>query len=403
MNRVCFDIRCLQIGHEKRGIGMHAISVLENLKNIDNIEYYFYMFDGSNPIKSLDIKLNIDYKIIETKSLNKTIHNIFDVYDVIKMTFHRFNNIYKYDIDTFVQFDFMLGLPKSNDIKKIAVAYDLIPLIFREEYLPSPIKSFKKGSGLIDKLRLFLRSSYYILKHRIQYKTFNKANKIVSISNDTSRQLIKILGIDGNKIKTIPLAPVLNISKIATPTSLKNMDNLKFIFYIGATDSRKKVEQLVSAFNIVRGRGCDIKLILSGSEFESIDKIPSKVIKKSIQNSSYIDDIILTGYVNDKEKVWLYKNAEAFVFPTTYEGFGLPIIEAMSCGCPVISYNNSSIPEVANESAILIETSNINSLVKSILEVAKHNNGKLISTGYINASNFTWEKHVSEFIDYIKT
>lgn len=403
MSKICFDLRCLQIGHEKRGIGMHAISVLENLKKSDNIEYFFYIFDDKNPIDKLGIKLNIDYTIIKTKTLKRSIHGFFDIFDIARLVFHRFKILDDYNLDSFVQFDFMLGLPKSKKINKILIAYDLIPLILKKEYLPSPLSALNHKGSFTSKIKRFIRSGYYILKYYIQYKNFNKADRIVSISKDTSKQINSILGVNSKKIKVISLAPVLNINTEKKPKSLMGIGKDEFIFYIGATDNRKKVQDLVSSFNTIKGRGYNLKLILAGSEFKSIKKIPNTIIKDAVINSSYIDDIILTGYLDDEEKVWLYKNAKAFVFPTIYEGFGLPVIEAMLCGCPVISYDNSSIPEVSGGAALLVETNNNELLTKAILEIINNDTSDIIKKGYIVASKFSWNKHVKELLNYINS
>lgn len=387
----------MQVGHESRGIGMHARSILENLNTSPEYEYVIYAYDIDDPIKDNSIKINGKYKLVQTKTMKKSIDRPQDFMQLSRVIFHRFKPLASYDIDVFIQFDFMLGLPSLKSVKKtVLVAYDLIPLLFKDEYIPTPLHELLSHRGLLKKCKKVLRALYYQLRYKLHYDNFHKADTLLSISKNTTESLSDVLGISIKKIVTIPLAPVFNTNKATEPSGLAT--DKSFIFYIGATDARKRVSDLIEAFDSVK-KNHDIYLVLAGKEFEDSNKIPSETILDSLNKSPSRKDIQTLGYVSDSEKLWLYRNALLFVFPTAYEGFGLPVVEAMQNGCPVISYNNSSITEIAGNAVALVPTGDIATLsetISSVLDDDKLRN-RLIENGYSRSHIFTWDEYMTNF------
>lgn len=376
---------------------MHVRSMLENLDATGKYKYLFYAYDSGDPIQTLGINLPVDYTLVQTKTLKKSIDRPQDFVQLAKVIFHKFSPLRCGDIDVFVQFDFMLGLPSLKNIKRtVLVAYDLIPLIFREEYIPTPRQAFRATVGTPSKIKKVLRAMYYNERYRLHYKNFTKADLLLSISRNTTDSLVEILNIPKEKITTIPLAPVFNTVKATRPRGF-NSDS-PFIFYIGATDARKRVADLIRAFDKVRVTR-SITLILAGKEFAKRNKIPNEGIARALQSSPYQADIVTIGYVSDAEKLWLYENAKAFVFPTAYEGFGLPIIEAMQHGCPVISYDNSSIPEVAGDATLLVPTGDVARLAKGVAKVLDSTvlRDRMVARGYTLSEEYTWDKYMKKF------
>ena len=398
---ICFDLRCLQIGHESRGIGMHARSILENIDPNEDVRYVIYAFDKNDPIKNLGIRMPVPYTLVQTKWMKKSIDRPQDFFNLAQIIWHKYRPLKNKDVDVFIQFDFMLGLPRFTSVKKVLIAYDLIPLKFKRDYIPTPFMEFKKHHGIFKKTKKALRATYYQMRYWLHYKNFQKADMILGISDDTAKSLHDILSIPYEKITTIPLAPVFNTDKAKKPSALSI--STPFIFYIGATDPRKRVQDLIEAFSIARSKGVDIDLILAGKEFAKPEKIPQASIVKALRNNEYRSNIHSIGYVDDSEKLWLYKNAVAFVFPTAYEGFGLPVLEAMKMGCPVISYDNSSIPEVVGDAAILIETGDVSSLATGILRINSDSSlrSTLIDRGVERAKEFTWSGYMNNFYEKV--
>ncbi|MEO8911689.1 MAG: glycosyltransferase family 1 protein [Candidatus Saccharimonas sp.] len=381
---------------------MHARSILENIDPAEDYTYLIYAYDESDPIKKLAINMPAPYTLIQTKTLKKSIDSPRDFPHLARVIFHRFTALRDKGIDVFVQFDFMLGLPSTSiAIKTILVAYDLIPLIFKEDYIPTPTFAFRNNKGTLKKTKKTLRALYYQERYRLHYKNFEKADLLLSISNSTTESLITLLGIRQDRIATIPLAPVFNTDKAIQPHRLKL--SKPFIFYIGATDARKRVSDLIKAFNLVRQKN-DIELILAGKEFANPAKIPSKDIIETLENTPFRRNIHTLGYVNDAEKLWLYRNAKAFVFPSAYEGFGLPIVEALQNGCPVIAYDNSSIAEVGGNAIILTPTSDVAALAGSINTLLADTamRDKNVKLGYTQSKIYTWKNYMNQFYQILR-
>lgn len=429
MRTICFDLRALQIGHEHRGIGMYIKSVLECLPPDDN-KYIFYAFDKNNPLENLGIEFQNSYKLIQTPTIKTALNSPRDIVGLMKLINHRFRRLKKIRPDVFVQFDFTLGIPRWRKTKKIIIGYDLIPLIMKNEYLPSVSFALKQSAptrktprhllrslvyrlrhgsfvfkntrvGFPKTLKVVVRSMYYNLKYSLHYKAYKSADEIICISRSTAEDFNKYLGISKNKLHAIPLAPVLSATE--PDYSVVNKISKPYIFYIGGTDSRKKIQDIVYAFNIAKGRGADISLVLAGNEFNKLEHVPSIDGRNAILKSPYIKDIHLVGFVSDAQKMGLYQCAHAFVFCTIYEGFGLPILEAMSCHCPVISYNNSSIPEAAGDAAILIETGDYVAMARNILALKDITlRKKLIKSGARQAKKFNWHYTAQEMHSVIK-
>lgn len=397
---ICFDLRSLQIGHESRGIGMHIKSILTHLKDTKN-HYIFYTFDKNNPIKDLGIDTSVNYEIITTPTIKTSSITRADILHILKLRMHRFPELKTNKPDVFVQFDSSLSAPRWRKTKRIVIAYDLIPLIQQKDYLPTARQAwqYSVGFGKKHRLKLVLRAAYYRWRYRSNVKLYKKSNKLIAISKSTRNSFIDLLGIHPDKITAIPLAPIVDLPD---PAKQKLPQPEKpFLFYVGGTDSRKSVEDIIRAYNIARGRGLDIGLVLAGNEFKTVDNIPNPAIRSAITSSPYKDDISLAGFITDAEKSAYYSAALAFIFCTRYEGFGLPVIEAMSASCPVISYSNSSIPEVAGDAAILVESGDYQDIAQQIINLDDKKRKTMIEKGLDQSAKFSWEKYTKAFLKNI--
>ena len=182
------------------------------------------------------------------------------------------------------------------------------------------------------------------------------------------------------------------------------LDKSPFIFWIGGVDDRRRIDLLVQAFNRIRATGKELKLVLAGLDFISIDSIYNVKAKEAILKSSYKEDIILLGYISDEQRNFLYEKAEAFVFPTESEGFGLPLVEALLLGTSVVCFKNTSLVELigdncfpCKESAIGLSEAIINCLERSDKEKQKDK-----EAGILWAKKFTYADFVEKVNEFIK-
>jgi glycosyltransferase involved in cell wall biosynthesis len=215
------------------------------------------------------------------------------------------------------------------------------------------------------------------------------AEKIISVSRNTKRDLMNLYDISENKINIVyegyeDITDSLDLGNDAEELSLK-----PYFLFIGRLEKRKNILGIIEAFDLFKKRtGAKHRLVLGGKSGYGWEEI-----KKRIELSEYREDIVVTGFVKNGRKWRLLKNAQIFLFPTFYEGFGLPILEAQSQGVPVIASNTSSLPEVANGSAFLVNPAEPKFIAEAIITLAQNEEmaNDLISKGYENIKRFSWK------------
>ena len=225
-----------------------------------------------------------------------------------------------------------------------------------------------------------------------------KCKKIFTVSEFSKKEIIKWLNCDENKVIVTYNGIDEKFKKTDDKTILKNIQVKyslpeKFVLYIGNLKEHKNVETLIKSMNKVYG---NYKLIINGKANERIDKVIKEYMLK--------DRVQFIGYVDEDDLPCIYSLASVFVFPSLYEGFGLPPLEAMACGCPTIVANTSSLPEVVGDAAIKVESLDYDNIAyyinKLIEEDGKVN--QIINSGDINVKRFRWDKMVDETYVEIK-
>ncbi|MCI6032918.1 glycosyltransferase family 4 protein [Fusobacterium varium] len=169
------------------------------------------------------------------------------------------------------------------------------------------------------------------------------------------------------------------------------MIKLKFVLYLGALEPRKNIPNIILGFSKYKEEkvDSDIKLVIAGKKAWQYENI-----FKTYELSKYKKDIIFTDYIDEKDKIILYKMAKLFIFPSLYEGFGMPVLEAMASGTPVITSNNSSLTEVVGEAGILVNPDSVEEISKAIAKILDGEEdyiNDLIAKGKEQAKKFTWE------------
>lgn len=225
-----------------------------------------------------------------------------------------------------------------------------------------------------------------------------KADAVIAISSQTKYDIINYLGTPEKKIKVIHIGIGDEFKVITDETLIKSVRALyslpaEYILFVGTIEPRKNIDSLIRAYAQLKKRGCRHKLVIAGRHGWGYNKIYSLISSLELTG-----DVVFTGYVLQKNLPALYSGASVFVYPSLYEGFGIPVLEAMKCGTPVITSNTSSMPEVSADAAMLIDPYDKKSLVSGIEKVINEPDfaASLRSKGSIRASLFSRDKMARE-------
>ena len=379
---IVIDIRSLM--HEQRtGVGEYTYELLNALFSLNNSkENQYFLFYNSYKNVSINIpqwkQNNVHYIITKwpNKLLNLLLYIRILKLDklVIKKYFKIKQNKFKIDIW------FSPNLHFINLSKKIKYFLTIHDLSF--EFLPN---CFSKKRQWWHK---FLKPK----------KQCQKADLILTPSENTKQDVIEIYNIKATKVKVLcpGLAEIFVKQVINNHLEVKEKYNLpdKYILYLGTLEPRKNVEAVVEAFKINYESGLkDYKLIIAGAKGWKYEKILQKI--KETKKVKYID------YVSVKDKIALYQMSSLFIYPSLYEGFGFPVLEAMSQGIPVITSNRSSLPEVAGASAYLVNPNNVAEIVQGIKLILSDKKlySRLVLKGKEQVKEFLWQKTAEEFLN----
>jgi len=229
-----------------------------------------------------------------------------------------------------------------------------------------------------------------------------RADSIITISLFSKKEIIELLHVPENKVRVVYLGYKSIFRQIEQSDKIDSIRNKytggnKFILYVGTIEPRKNIPAIIKAFSCIREKGhINHKFVICGSKGWYYQSIIELIIKLKLQ-----DDVILTGYVDENELPLIYNAADLFVFPSFYEGFGLPVLEAMACGCPVIASNTSSLPEVVGDAGILINPENFEEISDAIVKIIEKPEFRreLVLKGLERAKQFSWEKASKEILD----
>jgi len=228
------------------------------------------------------------------------------------------------------------------------------------------------------------------------------AKKIIAVSENTKKDLIKLYKVPTEKVEVIYEGYDLNSEfRISNFESSSNDRITKpYLLFIGRLEERKNILGIIKAFEILKEKyKIPHRLILAGKPGFNYKEILSY-----LSQSSHKSDIVLSGFVNESEKYRLLKNADLFLFPSFYEGFGLPILEAQSVETSIVASIEASIPEVAGGGALLVNPKKPEEIADAVQKILSDENLKkdLIQKGLENVKRFSWDKCAEE-IDKILT
>lgn len=350
----------------KSGIGVYTYELTKRLQNFRDIEFEGNIFNFFNR--------NFIERDIEGIGINRNICSLFP-YGVYRRIWSyvpiKYNFLFKRNADIYQFFNFIV--PPNISGKVITAIHDLTYILYPDTMNNANKKRLEKDMK----------------------KTINRADYIITISENSRRDIIKYLNVNEDKIEVIypgvdeMYKCILSDREIIDVKDKYNIHG-KYFLYLGTLEPRKNIETIIKAYNLFNKSNKDnIKLVLAGKKGWLYDNIFELVKEFKIG-----DKVIFTDYVEDKDKPVLYQGAEIFLFPSLYEGFGIPVVEAMASRTPVITSNSSSLPEVAGKAAIITEPldyKKISDSIRLILNDSKLRE-EMIAEGIKQADKFNWDK-----------
>ena len=243
-----------------------------------------------------------------------------------------------------------------------------------------------------------LNTSRKVYKKNILQISIRKAKIIIADSYATKEDIIEYFGIREEKIRVIHLGVESRFRPINNVEDFRLKNNLpsKMILNVGTLEPRKNVVSLIKAFRKLREMGFeDVKLVIAGNKGWLYQEI-----FKEVGQSGLKQEILFLGVVRDKDLPLLYNCADIFVYPSLYEGFGLPPLEAMACGVPVITSNTSSLPEVIGDAGIMVDPTDINSLCESMYILLKDKElwNRMRNMGLERSKLFSWDNTAEKIL-----
>lgn len=276
---------------------------------------------------------------------------------------------------------FFLALPLYKKFRTVVTVHDLTPLVFPQAF-PRGIKGE--------------------LKWQMQRFALKKADAVITDSENSKKDIHRLVGINVNKIHVIPLAAgeqFRQLGKGNWQTEIKKRYGLPddFILYVGDVTWNKNLPRLMDA-----AKQLEIPLVMIGKSLAEADYDQTNPWNADLNRVNELarsnEKIIRLGFVSMDELVQIYNLATVFVIPSLYEGFGLPVLEAMACGCPVITSREGSLSEVAGDAALYVDAYDVDDIAKGIEKVFGDQKlqEELSQKGLSRAQKFSWKKTAEE-------
>jgi glycosyltransferase involved in cell wall biosynthesis len=237
-----------------------------------------------------------------------------------------------------------------------------------------------------------------------------RADRVMAVSMATCRDVEALLGIPASRIRVIYNAPDPIFQATGTPADVPEIQRVldryrihyPFLLYVGRTNPQKNIPRLVEAFAVLRGEiqdhpvYRDLRLLIIGDEISRYPALRQAVIQSRVEET-----VRFLGFVPIETLRSFYQAASAFVFPSLYEGFGLPPLEAMACGTPVVCSHVYSLPEVVGDAAEVVNPENVFDIARGMREVLLNDDRRrsMIQRGFEQARRFSWERTAQQVLD----
>ncbi len=384
--RIVIDMRPLQI-HRTRGLGTYARNLVENLLRIDYEYEYLLFFRTDIGQSTLDIQTNNSRKK-----------------DIFLKRPHR-GARFQWLLDQIL-------LPIEISLRKPNIFHSLLAQVPFRVNCPTVVTLPDFTNLILNEKGLCKKPLDVRMGDCIRVKSMRKADKIITLSENSKRDIVRLLPAAEKKVEVIYLASDSNyvpvrekeqLIEIRRKYSIKN----DFILYVGGFGYNKNINRLIQAFYefslisnhkwqlVLVGKLPNEKIASSGDDTKH-ERV--KDLKNLIHSLGLVNEVVFTGFVPDEDLPALYSAARLFIFPSLYEGFGLPPLEAMACGTPVVASNTSSLPEVIGKAGILVNPLSIKEMVEAMMRVLASNTlqMEMHQKGLERTKRFSWEKTAQE-------
>jgi glycosyltransferase involved in cell wall biosynthesis len=352
--KIAIDIR--EAGAEKTGKGWYTFNLVSELLKLDQNNQYLLYTDGQkNPFSQFK---NAQIRHIEGKGLKWHLSVLKDLKQQKPDLF-------------FAPTSYIIPALAPKWLKVIITVHDMVAFLFPGSHNTKAV--------LIERLTL--------------RRAIKKASQVFVVSENTRKDLLKRFKYPQNHIHLVPCAPAdfyrepLDAEDLAKFRQKYKLPE-KFILAVGTLEPRKNFGTLIKSFVLIKSKLPDSKLVIVGKKGWKYENIEARLKEFKLEN-----DVIFPGYLEAQDLKKMYTLATIFVFPSLYEGFGIPPLEAMACGCPVISSNVASLPEVVGDAGILIDPKNARKIADSVVSLIENDQirNMLIERGRRRAEKFSWK------------
>jgi len=373
--KILIDLRVLTKSHFS-GISEYAKLLVNNLLLADKKNEYILFYNGYKKSALPEEWVNNpQVKVINSSMPNRILSLSNKILNLPKLD-------KKIEADVFFSPHFN-SLSLVNPLKRVFTFHDL---------------SFAHYPNFFSKRDNFW---HWLQDYKSQART---AGHLIAVSEFTRQDIIKNLSVNPERITKIYSG--INPFYRRLPANDKNLKEFRrtrqmekpFLFYLGTIEPRKNILAIIRSFNILKTENSfqDLRLVIAGSKGWLYEEV-----FRQAADSKFREDIIFWGSATLEETLYLYNSAEAFVYPSFFEGFGFPPLEAQACGLPVITSDRSSLPEVMGDSAVMVDPWRIDDMALALQDVltSESKRRKLRKAGLANIKRFDWKKTAEETIN----
>ena len=398
--KIGIDVRPLQTGHKYRGIGRDVYEKLKALKNLDKDNQYFLFINKKLP-GTIRIKEEFECENFRVKELFFSVPVFIDkiFLDIPTNQFIIPLEIRRNKLDIFYSFDKFV--PLFPGTKFGITIYDLNPFVINKFKRMEMEKKFRPINNTLDWIKVTLKIFQNHLNMKIIFRRVRTSSFIVAISENSKKDIIDYFNLSSDKVYIVTEGVDSLIFRPASKAEIKVTKekyaiNYPYFLYVSTVEWIKNVQNMIEGYSLAKKKFCfPYQLVIVGIHGSGFD-----IFKEMVKEKKLEEEIIFTGYIPDNDIVCLYSGAEAHILPSFHEGFGITVIEAMACGCPVLASKTSCMPEVIGNAGLYFDPEKVSEISQSLLKIGgdRKLRGRLIEKGFSRIKKFTWENSAQKLV-----